>query len=487
MQGGVALTAPIWMAAPPELHSALLNAGEGPGSLLAAAAQWHELSSQYTDTAAELTQLLAEVEASSWEGTSATHYVAAHAPYLAWLEQASIDSAVAAAQHETAAAAYSSALGAMPNLAELAANHATHGVLVGTNFFGVNTIPIALNEADYVRMWVQAANTMAIYQAITEAATAATPAAQPAPSILTPGGEAQGVQPDGLSSIWQLLTEILDFIANPYQYFLDFFERLGFSPATTIILAVIALFLYDVLWYPYYASYALLLLPFFTPALSALGALALLLNESPAAGLVPVPAERNPDQHVAPNIDVGVTPAAAAAPAGFSAGSQTTSTTQSGPASAPASTGAPAPGINYAVPGLAPPGVSAGPESRTKSPDIATDAVGAAAAEGAGSALARGRRRQRSRGKAGVRGYRDEFLEATATIDAPANAEPTSHTASNQGAGPMGFTGTAPTSDAHATGMVQLSSNGTTNSVPMLPTTWTTNTDERPGANGRNP
>lgn len=166
--------------------------------------------------------MLGEVQASSWQGTAATQYVAAHGPYLAWLEQTAINSAVTAAQHVAAAAAYCSALAAMPTPAELAANHAIHGVLIATNFFGINTVPIALNEADYVRMWLQAADTMAAYQAVADAATVAVPSTQPAPPIRAPGGDAADTRLDVLSSIGQLIRDILDFIANPYKYFLEF-------------------------------------------------------------------------------------------------------------------------------------------------------------------------------------------------------------------------------------------------------------------------
>ena len=211
------------MAAPPEVHSALLSSGPGPASLLEAAGAWNSLSAEYTSVAEELSTVLAEVQAGAWQGPSAESYVSAYVPYLAWLTQASADSAAAAAQHETAAAAYTAALAAMPTMPELATNHIVHGVLLATNFFGINTIPIAVNEADYVRMWVQAAATMSTYQAVADTAVTATPATDPAPPILKSQAAESGDPYSGLNG------------DNPLgipQWLQNFLEKLGIGTAS---------------------------------------------------------------------------------------------------------------------------------------------------------------------------------------------------------------------------------------------------------------
>ena len=216
------MTAPIWIASPPEVHSTLLSAGPGAGPLLASASAWSALSAEYGAVADELTALLGAVQAGAWQGASAEAYLAANLPYLAWLIQAGAAGTATAAAQQAAASAYTAALAAMPTLAELAANHATHAVLVATNFFGVNTIPITLNEADYGRMWFQAATVMATYQAVAGTAVASSPQTSAAPRIAKAGSadaDQSQLPPDRTNDImdWLQNSGYTDFYNNVLQ------------------------------------------------------------------------------------------------------------------------------------------------------------------------------------------------------------------------------------------------------------------------------
>ncbi len=174
---------------PPEINSARMYAGPGPGSMLTSAAAWDGLASELRSTAMSYGTVTSELTDSTWQGPSSAAMEQAVTPYVAWLNSAAAEAEQTASQARAAASAYQTAFTSMVPPETIATNRMQLAMLNATNTFGQNTPAIATIEAQYGEMWAQDAAAMYGYAGNSAAASRVTPFTAPPPTT-NPAGAA---------------------------------------------------------------------------------------------------------------------------------------------------------------------------------------------------------------------------------------------------------------------------------------------------------
>lgn len=148
--------------APPEITSALIHSGPGPGSLLAAANVWRQLAIELRQTAADYASTVAGI---SWHGPSAKAMILSTVPYVAWLHATAVQAAQMSMAATTMAGSFVATQTAMVHPSVVTANRTMLAHLIATNFFGMNFPAIAATEAQYMQMWADNTTAMLGYHA----------------------------------------------------------------------------------------------------------------------------------------------------------------------------------------------------------------------------------------------------------------------------------------------------------------------------------
>lgn len=179
-------------ALPPEINSARMYTGAGPGPLLASAVAWDGLAAQLDAFGARYSSEISALHSEIWSGDASTAMFDATAPYVAWITATAAQAGETAGQARAAAAAYEAAFSATVPPAAVAANRTLLATLVATNVLGQNTAAIAATEADYAEMWAQDAAAMYAYAVSAAAATTLTSFGQPPQTTSSARQSSQG-------------------------------------------------------------------------------------------------------------------------------------------------------------------------------------------------------------------------------------------------------------------------------------------------------
>jgi PPE-repeat protein len=191
---------PAYAWLPPEINSALMFAGAGPGPLLAAASAWGALASELSGAASSFASVISGLTSGLWTGPASLSMAAAAAPYVGWLHAAAAQAEAAAAEALAAATAFETAQAATVPPAAVTANRVRLMTLIATNFLGQNTPAIAMTELEYLEMWAQDVAAMVGYDA------GATSVAATLPSFSAP--------PVGLAGLGNILSSPVSSLSS---------------------------------------------------------------------------------------------------------------------------------------------------------------------------------------------------------------------------------------------------------------------------------
>src|ERR1700738_1471780 len=134
---------------PPEINSARMYAGAGPGPLLTAAAAWDGLAEDLYSAASSYGSVVSGLTSVAWQGPASAAMVAAVTPFVGWMSGTAAEAEQTANQARVAAAAFEAAFAATVPPPMIAANRSLLMALVATNFLGQNTPAIAATETQY--------------------------------------------------------------------------------------------------------------------------------------------------------------------------------------------------------------------------------------------------------------------------------------------------------------------------------------------------